>query len=142
MSTRDMMERFGIAWPDKHPDTGEPFTDAKNFERTGSVQMVHHLPIGYPSRKVAIQWETRWSDEGEWCEEYDVPTKWRTMTDDEWAEALAHYEKHKNETVGFATAGPDRIEGTFQTPSGSWAKGLWTGSEWHWTETTIVHRAR
>lgn len=136
----DYLTNLGIAWPDRHPTTGEPFAELDGFSRTCSVQTVHHMPIGYPSREVAIEWETRWSDEGEWSEEYEVPTKWRTMADDEWANALAHYEKHKHETFGFVPAGQDHIEGTFETASGSWAKGVWTGKEWFWTESAAVYR--
>lgn len=134
--TKDVLAKLGIEWPDKHPDTGEPFTDVKGFARTCSIQKVHHLPIGYPERRVATAWETQTIYDGDYVDEIDVLTAWRDLTDDEWAAALAHYEKHKHETMGFVPGGPPMIEGEFETASGSRAKGQWDGEKWFWTETS------
>ena len=136
--TKDFLAQYGIAWPDKHPDTGESFGTVEKFSRTCSIQTVHHLPIGYPERRVATDWETQTVYDDEWEDEIEVPTAWRDLTDEEWAAALAHYEKHKSDTVGYVPSGPDYIEGTFETASGAWAKGVYDGERWHWHETWWV----
>lgn len=129
-------ERFaawGIAWPGAHPETGEPFVSADRMTLSGGRRPVHHLPPSRPSRTIATAWETVYNDDGD---EYEEPTAWRDLTDEEWAEALAHYERIKDRTVTYV-ASPVVVEARFRTESGATADGIGDGKAWTWTGWSV-----
>jgi hypothetical protein len=127
---RETIELYGVAWPDPHPETREPFVEVTAFERRSNDQIVHHCPPSPPERRIATAWETAYNGDGE---EYEEPTAWRDLDDDEWAAALAAYERVKGNTMAIVR-GQETIEGRFVTASGAYARGMYAGS-WRWFET-------
>lgn len=129
------LARWDVAWPGPHPETGEQFVSVEQFERRQESQTVHFLPPNYPSRQIATAWETAYDEDGY---EYEAEIAWRDLTDDEWAAALAAYEKalaEWNRTGGrVRVPGATTITGRFSTASGAWAEGDSDGKRWLWRE--------
>lgn len=127
------IEALGVKWPE--PYEGRPFVDGEvTWHRP--VQRVHYSPPAYPDLEIETDWEEVY-DEG-WEEYRRIPTAWRTLTDEEWAEALATYEKAKAEyykTNGtWVVPGATTVEGVFFTCDGLTARGLYGKDKWFWTD--------
>lgn len=114
-------------WPtDAHPITREPFVACDEFHRNAECIQHRYLRKGPPARAIY-----RYEDDGAvWV---------RDRTDEEFAEALAAWEKADAQWLAcmgtFTTRGPTITAGTFRTASGAMAQGYWAPKGWYWTST-------
>lgn len=129
---RSEIEALGL-WPtEPHPSTGEPFVECVAFDQRTDHQTLRSLRPSKPDREV-------------YTYEDDCPVYVRDLTDEEYAAAIASWEKADAEwkrTNGmFVTRGQTHTSGTFKTASGATASGECAGTHWRWTSTYSPARA-
>jgi len=128
---------MGLTWPEPDKDMGNRrFARCTDLKRHAQHDRMHYLPPIMPSREVLCDTE---EDFLVGDSDYTDQGHTRTMTDEEWAVALANYEKaqeqwHRSGGVAIVKAGPDIIDATFVLEDGGIAKGRWTGKGWAWLE--------
>ena len=136
--TRDHFEVMGGPWPPPSEDTGRRrlsrCTEIRCEKQVQQVQQV--VGPARPDREVPVAWETVVDADGE---EDDYVSEWRTLSDAEYAEAMATYEKASAEfrrTGGlhFVKTGPDIVTATFVAEDGSIGVGRCVDSKWIWIE--------
>lgn len=129
------LARHGIAWPEAHPDTGEPFVKVEHLERRTERQAVHYDCPAQPLRQVPVS--TEWVVDEDGFDE-EIVTAWRDLTAEEWTPIVAAYEAAVAEwkrTGGvWMTAGQTATAGRFAAASGAWADGDSDGRRWLWRE--------
>lgn len=135
--TKEVLQGLRITWPDKDPILGEAFSKSTSFTIDKNSHSVDFPPPLYPSRQIAIAWETRYDENDDY--DYEVETEWRDRTDEEWEEALAEYKKSP---PLFVKNGPDIIFGTFTTDSGVEVHGTYDGEKWHWDRWSYSEKRR
>lgn len=106
-------------WPKgSHEITKEPFAEMVEWSREPQYQDFECMPPSPPSRTEII-----WEDDNVYSE--------RELSEEEFAEATANYEKAReewNRTKGHLRqkAGPDVYKATFRTASGATARMITT----------------
>jgi hypothetical protein len=110
-----------------HPDTGEPFTEIVSI-----VSEVEAMPVRVGPPMPPSDMIEEYDDDGE-------VVSCRPATKKERKAAWRAYEaavKDFQRTQGVAVLpGQKTTRGRFRCSSGSWAEGVWSGSEWLWERT-------
>lgn len=138
--TRAWFESNKLPWPPASNDIdGTEFVRCEQMIVQPQFETLRYLQPSYPLRRVAVAFAYDEETDEEW------PTEYRDMTDAEWNEALASYEKAMREwrrthgTVRRKT-GPDILDATFVTKGGARAVGrLVRGTkQWTWLEWSMT----
>jgi hypothetical protein len=125
---------LGDKWPNSnHPATDEPFEKCLFIEQDQQIQEFRWGPPIKPSRNI-YNYDEIDPDEIE-------PVFVRTMTEEEYIEALNDYEAERkrwydSNGIMHIPTGDIKVTGKFVTKSGNWAKGEWLHrpGEWYWSE--------